>query len=61
MLIGKGEMKMNAFDGKNKMDKEELKSVAKELLYAIHSNTTKAEHDNILGDVAEELENDYMD
>lgn len=38
-----------------KYNKEELNSVVKELLYAIHTNTTEAEHDKILNDVAEEL------
>ena len=38
-----------------KYNKEELKDIVKELLYAIHTNTTKAEHDKILNDVAEEL------
>lgn len=38
-----------------KMSKEELKDVVKELLYSIHTNTTKAEHDKILQDAAEEL------
>ena len=37
------------------MSKEELKDFAKELLYAIHTNTDKAEHDKILNDVAVEL------
>ena len=38
-----------------KMSKEELRDFAKELLYAIHTNTTEKEHDKILNDVAEEL------
>ena len=42
-----------------KMSKEELKDFAKELLYAIHSNTDKAEHDKMLGDVATELAEGY--
>lgn len=42
-----------------KMSKEELKDFAKELLYAIHSNTDKAEHDKILSDVADELAESY--
>jgi helix-turn-helix protein len=42
-----------------KMDKDELKDIAKELLYAIYSNVTKAEHNEILADVAAELENFY--
>lgn len=42
-----------------KMSKDELKNVAKELLYAIHSNVTKEEHDKILNDVADELADTY--
>lgn len=42
-----------------KMSKEELKDFAKELLYAIHSNTDKAEHDKMLNDVATELAESY--
>lgn len=38
-----------------KYSKEELRDFAKELLYAIHTNTTEKEHDKILNDVAEEL------
>lgn len=38
-----------------KYNKEELKDVVKELLYAIYTNVTKDEHDKILNDVAEEL------
>lgn len=38
-----------------KYSKEELNSVVKELLYAIHTNTTEKEHNKILDDVAEEL------
>ena len=41
------------------MSKEELKNFAKELLYAIHTNTTKAEHDQILKDTADELIEQY--
>ena len=41
------------------MSKEELKDFAKELLYAIHSNTTKIEHNKMLDDVAEELAESY--
>ena len=40
----------------HKMSKEELKDVAKELLYAVYDNVTKAEHNKILNDAAEELE-----
>ena len=38
------------------MSKEELKNIAKELLYAIFDNATKEEHDKMLADVANELE-----
>lgn len=44
-----------------KMSKEELKDIAKELLYAVHDNVTKAEHNEILGDVATELEDFYIE
>lgn len=44
-----------------KMSKEELKDIAKELLYAIHSNTDKAEHDKMLDDVATELAESYAE
>lgn len=44
-----------------KMSVEELKDITKELLYAIHTNTTEKEHDKILSDVAEELEQQYED
>lgn len=42
-----------------KMSKEELKDFAKELLYAIHSNTDQAEHNKMLDDVATELAENY--
>lgn len=41
------------------MSKEELKDFAKELLYAIHSNINKAEHDKILNAVSVELAESY--
>jgi 20S proteasome alpha/beta subunit len=44
-----------------KMSKEELKDITKELLYAVHDNMTKAEHDKILEDVATELEDFYVE
>jgi helix-turn-helix protein len=44
-----------------KMSKEELKDIAKELLYAVYSNVTKAEHNEILADVATELEDFYTE
>lgn len=43
------------------MSKEELKDFAKELLYAVHDNTDKAEHNKILNDVAMELADTYED
>ena len=42
-----------------KMSKEELKDFAKELLYSVYQNVLDSEHDKILNDVAEELENQY--
>lgn len=42
------------------MTKDELKNIAKELLFAIYENTDKAEHDEILYDVATELEDCYI-
>lgn len=44
-----------------KMSKDELKEFAKELLYAIYDNVTKAEHNKILDDVATELEEFYKE
>lgn len=44
-----------------KMSKEELKDITKELLYAVSDNVTKAEHDEILNDVATELEDTYTE
>lgn len=45
-----------------KMSKEELKDIAKELLYAIYDNVINtAEHDKIMNDVATELENSYIE
>lgn len=43
------------------MSKEELKDIAKELLYAVYDNVTKAEHNKILADVATELEDFYTE
>jgi helix-turn-helix protein len=43
------------------MSKEELKDIAKELLYAVYDNVTKAEHNEILEDVANELEETYTE
>jgi helix-turn-helix protein len=45
----------------HKMSKEELKDIAKELLYAVYDNVTKAEHNEILEDVANELEETYTE
>lgn len=42
-----------------KMNKDELKDIVKELLYAIHTNTLKVEHDKILEDTADELAEQY--
>lgn len=44
-----------------KMSKEEIVSITKELMYAIHSNVTKVEHDAIMLDVAIELDEQYED
>lgn len=44
-----------------KMSKDELKDVAKELLYAIYDNMDREEHDKILNDVATELEDTYTE
>jgi hypothetical protein len=44
-----------------RMSKDELKDITKELIFAIHTRTTEEEHDEILNDVAEELENFYVE
>lgn len=45
-----------------KMSKEELRDIAKELLFAIYDNVVNtAEHDKILNDVASELEDYYVE
>lgn len=44
-----------------KFSKDELKDICKELLYAIHTNTTIDEHNKILSDTAEELDEFYAD
>ncbi len=45
-----------------KMSKEELKDIAKELLYAVYDNVINtAEHNKILNDVATELEDMYAE
>jgi 20S proteasome alpha/beta subunit len=43
------------------MSKEDLKNVAKELLFVIHAKMEKEEHNKALGYVAEELECIYAD
>lgn len=43
-----------------KMSKEELVQIAKELLYTIYNNNTKAMHNLMLEEVADELE-DYIE
>lgn len=44
------------------MSKEELRDITKELLFAIYDNIINtAEHDKILKDVAEELEDYYVE
>lgn len=42
-----------------KMNKEELRDIAKELLYAVYDNVSKAEQKKILNDVAKELADNY--
>lgn len=45
-----------------KMSKEELRDVAKELLFAVYDNVVNtAEHNEIMNSVAEELENYYVE
>ena len=44
-----------------RMDKDTLKDIAKELLYAMHDKMTKVEHDKALADVAEELKSFYTE
>lgn len=44
-----------------KMDKEELASVIKELLYALYHNTNEVEQEEILEDVGIELDDQYED
>lgn len=44
-----------------RMNKYELSDIIKELLYAIHTNMDKVEHNKILGDVADELEESYAE
>jgi 20S proteasome alpha/beta subunit len=45
----------------HKMSKDELKDIAKELLYAVYDNVTEKEHNKILDDVATELEDTYTE
>lgn len=44
-----------------KMSKDELKDIAKELLYAMYDKMTKEEHNEALADVAEELKSFYTE
>jgi hypothetical protein len=45
-----------------KMSKDELRDIAKELLFAIYDNVINTEeHDKIMNNVAEELENYYSE
>lgn len=44
-----------------KMSKDELKDIAKELLYAMYDKMTKEEHNLALADVAEELKSFYTE
>ena len=42
-----------------KFNKEELKDIIKELLYAVYDNMTEKEHNDIMSKVAEELKEAY--
>ena len=42
-----------------KFSKEELKDITKELLYTIYNNNSKAMHDIMLEEVADELADNY--
>ena len=44
-----------------RMDKDTLKDITKELLYAMYDKMTKEEHDKALADVAEELKSFYTE
>lgn len=44
-----------------RMSKDELKDIAKELLYAMYDKMTKEEHNEALADVAEELKSFYTE
>jgi oligoribonuclease (3'-5' exoribonuclease) len=44
-----------------RMDKDDLKNIAKELLYAMYDKMTKEEHNEALADVAEELKSFYTE
>ena len=44
-----------------KMSKDELKDVARELLYAMYDKMTKEENSEALADVAEELKSSYTE
>jgi 20S proteasome alpha/beta subunit len=45
----------------HKMSKDELKDIAKELLYAMYDKMSEAEHNRALADVAEELKSFYTE
>lgn len=44
-----------------KMSKDELKDIARELLYAMYDKMDKTEHNLALADVAEELKSTYTE
>lgn len=44
-----------------RMDRDTLKDIAKELLYAMYDKMTKEEHNEALADVAEELKSFYTE
>lgn len=44
-----------------KMSKDEIKDIAKELLYAMYDKMDKEEHNLALADVAEELKSYYTE
>lgn len=44
-----------------RMSKDDLKNITKELLYAMYDKMTKAEHNEALADVAEELKGFYTE
>ena len=44
-----------------RMDRDTLKDITKELLYAMYDKMTKEEHNEALADVAEELKSFYTE